>query len=178
MRKELIVAAVAAALSPAAVSADDIDYSFVELQYLSVDPDPGASADGFQLGGSFEVGSNFHVLADFVSLDGLDGYDVGFGYHTDGEVSFYAELAYLSFDPDIGGSLDGYGLEVGARGMLTPQLEWQAGVGYEDLDVADETSLGLGLRYHLNEDSALGLEVGFGDDTTSWGLGYRYSFGD
>ena len=176
MRKGLIAAAVAAALGPMAVLADDISYSYVDLDYLSVNPEGAPSEDGFGLAGSFSIADNIHLFADYAGLDSLDQTSFGVGYHTNGDVSFFGNLSFVSLNPDGFPSEDGFGIEGGARGFFSDELEWQASVAYINVDSGDDTSFNLGVRYHINDMASVGVFAGFGDDSNQYGVGLRYSF--
>ena len=56
----------------ASASAEDFDYTFLSAGYGIVNFDAiNADGDGFNLGGSYEINSDFHVFFDYQSA-GLD----------------------------------------------------------------------------------------------------------
>lgn len=183
MKKGIIAAAVAAAaLSPLAASADDVSYSFVEIDYVDVDL-AGTSESGFGLKGSVGVGDNFHVTLDHSGVSFPAGVDLnrtslGFGYHGElgDNASFYADLAWESIDFGALGDDDGYSIEIGARGMVADSFELQGYVGQIDVG-GSETLYGIEGRYYFSDEMAVGLGWESIDNIDTLEVGFRYNFG-
>ena len=72
---------------------------------------------------------------------------------------------------------NGFGVTIGARGMLTPRFELQGTVGYFDLGGgADGTALGVEGWYSFGGKFAAGVTADFDEDVTSLGLAVRWYF--
>ena len=185
MKNWILTIAALAALTPFAASAEDVSYSYVQIDYINLDIDDGGDDSGFGLAGSFTVSDNFHIALSHDSVDIL-GADltwttVGFGYHTDGDTSYYAQINYedLGLDTgaaDIGDS--GFGIEVGVRSMINENFELQGGIHYADFgDFGDDTLLELSGRYYVNDQFSIGVKYEAGSDFDIWGIGGRFDFG-
>jgi len=186
MSKKILIAAVAAALSPAAVLANDVSYSYGEINYHEVDVGAGISDNGFGLAGSFAINDSWHAGLSYNTTSfgfGVD-YDrtsLGFGYNGDfgTNASYFIDLAYEKIDLGIGGDDTGYSFQVGARGMVSDSFELQGQIGTIDIFGGSETTYGVSGRYFINDSMAIGLswdtvDSGSGIDTLT--LGFRFNF--
>jgi hypothetical protein len=182
------------AFAPGAVLAQskDISYSYVDLAYVETDIDGiDKDLDGFALRGSLDVGSNVFLFAgytdqsaDFFGIDvDFQQYDVGVGYAWSfaDDMDLYGKLGYVAAEADGGGveiDDDGYELGVGLRARPLDPLELEGAITYVDLsDSGDDTSFGVAARWFFVDQFALGIEAAFGDDAESYGIGFRWSFG-
>ncbi len=188
----LLTAAAAVALTVPAL-AEQPSYNYIQGGYQRIDVDGGPVADfdgdGFGLGGSFEIGENWHVNAGYSTVDFGFGVDlnqanVGFGFHTgiSENTSFFADLSWLRAEADAGGlgsaSDDGYGIAIGLRSNLTDNFELAGHLAYADLgDGADGTSVGAAAWYNFNKSFAIGLFADVEEDATGYGVGARVYFG-
>lgn len=174
----------------AVASAEDFDYTYFNAGYGIVEfDDIDVDGDGFGIGGSFEIGEQFHAFAGYelASLDfDVDAtqWNAGFGYHTmlSEVVGAYANLSYQYVEVDVPGfgSADdnGYGFAVGLRFAATPELELTGGIQYVDLsDSGDNTGFGAGGLYSFTDNFAVGLAGSWDDDATSYQLTGRFYFG-
>lgn len=186
IRKLLIIGA----LLPVAGMTQELDYTFLELSYLSSEFDAGpADVDGNGLGlsGSLAVTDDVFVFANYSSQDydfGVDmsGYDLGAGmrWGLNREIDLVAEAAWVHAEVEVGSASaddDGLGLGLGLRGRLNSDIELQGGLRYVDLDDSD-TVLSLGGRYYFTDSVAAGFGFDFNDDVSSWNLGLRAEFGN
>ena len=169
--------------------AGDLSYNYFQLDYRRIDVDDiSVDGDGFGLGGAFEVGENWFIVAGYATADldfgvDLDQLEAGVGYHADmsENADVFATLSYVSVEasaPGVG-SLDdnGFGIRVGVRGMVNEQVELTGSIGYVDLDdFGDGTSLGASAFYSFTDAFALGLVIETDDDITSYGLAGRFYF--
>lgn len=169
--------------------AEGPSYNFIELGYQHVEfDDIDLGGDGFELGGSVELGEYAFLLVDYsqTSFDeGIDydqlaigaGFYVGMSERTD----LYVGLLYVAAEASVGGGSadeDGFGATMGIRSMLTDRFELQGDVTYVDLgDGIDGTSVGVIGRYSFTPNFAGTLNVEFEEDTNSYGVGLRYYFG-
>ena len=177
------------ALAPLAAQAEDISYSYVDVGYVAVNFDDfSEDADGFLLRGSMEIAEQFFLFANYadVGVSGADeqDYAVGLGYAWPASevMSVYGKLAYVRAEFDgFGFSFDddGYSLAAGVRGRVAEQFELEGSITYADFgDLGDGTEVGLAARWYFTEAFALGLEGAFGDDATSYGVGFRWQWGN
>jgi hypothetical protein len=173
----------------AASAAQGLNYNYVEAGYGRVDIDsPDVDGDGFVLGGSFAVSDQFHLFGSYQTADfdfGIDftQFDLGLGFNTPitdmVDVVATVSYEYVEVDASGFGSADdnGFGLGVGLRALVSPQVELHGGVEYVDLsDSGSDTALGAGFRFNFNEKFSLGLEGSWGDDISQYALMGRIYF--
>jgi hypothetical protein len=74
----------------------------------------------------------------------------------------------------------GYGLNVGLRGMAGQRLQWNVGMNYVDYgDDFDDTSWIAGFRYYFTRTFAMGIDVGSTDKDQGQGLiAFRWDIGN
>ena len=186
MKRSPIIAALAlaAALPFAASAADGISYTYVEGGYAATNTDSG-DADGWALKGSAALTPNFHLFGDFSNQDisdsnvDFDQWRVGVGYNR--QVSQHADLvtrvAYEKFDAGAGADYDGYSVEAGVRGAMTPMLEGYAMAGYEDGDQYDGDFYGrLGAQVKFTPNWGVAGDVKVSDGDTQWFVGPRLTW--
>ena len=179
------------ALPLAAQAEDKISYNFVEAAYVVVDIDGlSKDADGFALRGSFELTENFFLFASYVDLSArVFGFNVdetdyavgaGYAWSVSDRMDLYGKLAWVRAEGDAAGfsvDEDGFAVGVGLRAFVLDPLELEGAVTYTDLgDFGDSTGVGLAARWYFTENFAVGAELGFSDDTTSYGAGVRFQW--
>ena len=171
--------------------AGDLSYNFLEGQYQRVEFDEGfidVDGDGFGIAGSFEINENVFALASYSTADFDFGIDlnqltIGAGYHVDvsENADFFAALSFIRAEVEASGfgseDEDGFGATIGVRGMVSDQVELFGTLSYVDLGSDDSTALGGGALYNFNDAFAVGANVEFDDDVTSYGLTARFYFG-
>ena len=183
-RLTLAALALAAAVPFAASAADGLSYTYVEGGYVATNTD-GGDADGWGLKGSAALTPNFHLFGEFANQDikdasaDFDQWRVGVGYNH--QVSQHADLltrvAYDNFDAGNGLEVDGYSVEAGVRGAMTPMLEGSALAGYEDGDEFDGDFYGrLGAQLKLNRNWGVAADVKLADGDTQWFVGPRLTW--
>lgn len=188
MKYTLSTAVLLALASPA--FADGLSYNYLEAGFAQIDLDDDivdVDGDGFEIGGSFEVGDQLFVFADYGSADfdfgvDLDQLSVGLGFHTplSNNADFVAKIAYVSAEVSAFGfsaDEDGFGASIGLRGKPSERVELEGFIDYVDLGDGDDTSVSGAAWYEFTEAFAVGLNVGLGDDVTSYGIGARLYFG-
>jgi hypothetical protein len=183
------------------VLANELSYSFVEIDYIDGESD-GSDGDGFRVSGSFELGDRFFVSGGYEDLDydpftsdgittedseltllrlgiGMNG-EINEGLDWVASVSFTdAEFKTVdSYGYDYGLDETGYILDVGLRGLINDTLEYSASI--LQLDIFDDSSTGfrLGGRYHFGDSNvSAGLDyVQYDSDWDQLELGVRYQF--
>jgi hypothetical protein len=185
-----VLTAAAGLLLPLAGFATPLSYNYVELNYIAPGFDSGGfdlDGDGFQLNGSVSFADNFYFTARYAdgSVDG-SGLDLDFtrisagvGYDTKiaESTSVYGQVTYESIDVDVADD-SGWGLEGGLRYALSPQLEINGGIIYQDVgDVIDGKVGGrIGGFYDFTPNFAVVAGYENIDDFDQWNLGLRWTF--
>jgi long-subunit fatty acid transport protein len=177
------------AIAPLAAQAEGFSYSYLEGGYVETDFDEfDEDADGWALGGSFEITPEVFMFAGYGDLSAgpvdLETYDVGGGYafSISPQADLYGTISYVKAEADgfgFSADDDGYGLGVGIRYRVADPFELEAGINYVDLsDSGDDTSFGIAGRWYFVEDLALGLGIDFSDDAETYGISLRWEFGE
>lgn len=203
MRKSLAIPAIAAlALCGPAMSAN-LSYNMLELGILDDsidDPDGGNSGldgSGMSIGGSWAISRS---VFGFANLSGMDyeyrdtddsdftagrfqlgiGFNVPLSRNIDLVSGLSLERLRLEDDANYTLNDDGYGLKVGLRGLAGDRFEWTAGLNYVDMGHGnDDTSWTAGFRYYFTRRFAAGVDVGSTDkNQRNWLVGFRWDFGD
>lgn len=196
-RKRLTLA-VALALSPFVAGAQTggsstISYSFIDAAYVTTDVDAlSKDLDGWLLRGSFEPVENLFIYGGYndqsVTIRGVDAdletwaLGVGYAFPLAEMVDLYGKAGYVSADASVGPfdeDDDGYELGVGLRARPIDPLELEGTVTYVDLsDSGDDTSFGAAARWYVVPQFAIGVEGQWADDADTYGIGFRWSFGN
>lgn len=180
--------------------AEDFDYTYAEVGFVSAEFDElgvGIDGDGFGISGSFAITDRYHVFAEYSSL-GFDalallGTDfdinqlaIGGGMHhsLSPTIDFVGTLAFVDAEFDVtipglgsvGISESGFGIGAGLRGAMGSSFEWEAGIDYVDAG-GSGTSLGVNGRYYFTDTFAIGGGIDLDDDVTVFGIGVRVEFG-
>ncbi len=180
------------------MSLNSFELASDNLEVTAVDDLDGG---GFVFEGSFSFGEKYFAFADFdfsrVDFPSFDlGNDqfvdpaidlrtqiLGMGYHTTGRKQFVAKVAFLRNDIDsvfFKEATIGYAIDLGGRGLLNNNFEWEASVEYTDVDAGDdnsgETGVNTALRYHLGNNFSTALQASTGNDVVTYGLNFRFNF--
>jgi len=178
----------------ASVYADGFNYNSVTLSYGQMQfDDLDVDGDSIGISGSFEVGEKFFLAAgygksdigdNFISAD-IDSWSAGVGYHMPMSDRFdlVTSLSYEYVDISVDGfgseSDNGIGIGAGVRFAATEKFEIDGGVSYVDYsDGGDDTSFGLGFLYNFTDSFSAGASGNWGDDTSAYGIGGRFYFGN
>ena len=181
----LIALGISGALSVPA-NASDLSYTYAELRF--VDTEIGSQdGDGLRINGSFEITSNWLLVAGFTTLDFDNNVDtsaleVGAGYvyrySPKMDIVGYGKVVRTEVDFTGGDDDDtGIALAGGVRGRITPELEGRATVNYINVDETD-TFFELGGDYYFNPQFSAGATLEFGGDADSLTIGVRWFFGN
>ena len=182
MNRTVLFGALVAAFVPGVVLAD-MNYTNLEVNYLDLDGDGGASGDGFEIGGSWELNDSFHLFGSWQDQGfdgGIDGevLEIGGGWSHgfSDTLDFVGTLSLLDVDYGFAGD-DGLALGGGIRSRLGESFELDAGLKYVDLDESgNDTGISIGARYYFNESMALGASMDSFDDADTLRLGFRWEF--
>jgi Ax21 family sulfation-dependent quorum factor len=188
MKRTLLALTLLAALPFAASAAEGVSYNYVEGGYTRVDAGHTGSnndADGWALNGSGAINPNFRVFGGYSKVKisdsdvNLDQWRVGVGYNREinTKVDLVTNVAYEKFDAGQGVDGNGYSVEAGVRGAMTPMLEGYALAGYEDYKDFDGDFYGkVGAQVKFNPTWGIAGEVKFADGDTQLFVGPRISF--
>jgi hypothetical protein len=180
-----VIGGLVLAAAPLAAMAEDLNYSYVEADYVDIDVDDAPSGDGFGLRGSVGFLDNLFAFADYIdgSVDGIDieNIAVGVGGHYplgDG-LDAVGRIGYTETDLSAGPisvSDDGYLLSLGLRGAMS-QFEAEGSVVYTDLsDGGDETAFEVAGRWNFSDMFSAGIAYRMGDDANVLFAGVRLSW--
>lgn len=158
-------------------------------------------AEGYALEGSYSFGGNYFAYTDlnfssfslpdfdlgnerFVSPDvDLSTQVVGGGYHSDGDQQFVAKVAFLRRSVDavfFKEATLGYVIDLGGRGLINENFEWEASVDFTDFDAGDDPKGQLGvnaaLRYHFGKSFSTDVSASTTEDVVRYGLNFRLNF--
>lgn len=180
-----------------------LSYTYAELGYGQKKfDDSDIKADGFGVSGSYLLAGDWLPASIANSLYATLGYAlaetedlnpgtiqisdlrVGAGYRfgLSSTLDLKAELDFLQTElkgkNGISGSEDdtGFRLGVGARFLMTPQIEAGGGLRYVDIGADSETILELNGLYHIAQGFSAFISAATSSDATSFGLGGRYNF--
>jgi hypothetical protein len=160
--RSLLALVVSGVLAPVAVQAGDFGYTYGELRYLDVDLDGSNGADGGTAIGWYRLNESFFYIMplndtwDAVAMASLRHAELDTGPRTQSD--------------------EGYGVQLGLRGMPIPKIETRAFVNYVDVTEGD-TSLFVSGDYFFTPTFAAGIAAEFGGDADTVSVGVRYSFG-
>ena len=181
MKRSILVLASLLAL-PFATQAADLSYSWVEADYVHVDPDHFDNTNGVAIRGSGAINDNFNVIAGWSKLNNdapfadSKSWYVGLGYHVPvaDQTDLFTEVAYAketSFD------VDGYNARVGVRSALSPRFEGSVWLGYSKFERNESNAaLGVSGQYKFTPTVGLVAEASVGDNDKSFLIGPRLSF--
>lgn len=188
MKKSLLALAIIAApalfASISASAAEGVSYNYVEGGYITSNLQNSPDADGWLLGGSAAIAPNFHLFGSFNSQEiddtnfDIDNWRLGVGYNhqISARTDLLTRVAYERFETSVQ-DFNGYSVEVGVRGAMTPMLEGYALAGYEDGSDYDGDFYGrLGGQVKFNPNWGLTGDVKFADNDTQWFIGPRFTF--
>jgi hypothetical protein len=213
MRKSLALSAIAMLALAGPAMAGTFSYSLLEAGLIGDsidDPDDNDDLKGGGLGlhGSWEIN---RALFGFTDLSGTsyeyrnepdDRYDfstgkfgLGLGFHfpMGRRVDFVGAISYqrlrLENDYfDISRNEQGYGIDLGIRGMITERLQWTVYshyVDYKDDDAGDgdndknDRSWSAGFRYYFTRQFAAGIDIGSTDKNQGNALlAFRWDVGN
>ena len=186
MKKHLVASAAVLAMAIPFAATAEINYSFVELDYILQDDDD--DTDGFRLKGSYGITDDIFAFGSYTTFD-LDQGDfdllsigVGYRFGLNEQADLYAGASIERLDIGDDDAV-GFGLQLGARYQVIPALELRGELAYIDIDddpvELDQTLVTVGAQYFVTP--AIGLIAEYTVDTDSDGddgiiLGGRFNF--
>lgn len=191
MNAKLLALAALLAIPGAAV-ATDLNYNYIDADYVSVDIDDiDEDFDGWAVSGSFLVAEQVFMFGGYSDISSdqimgfklsVEGLTLGLGYRH--ELSRQTDLnfgaAYERAKAKLTGfgseSDSGYSLSVGVRHLVSPQFELGVGAVYVDIGDSDETSAVANALFHVTDVVAIGVGLSLGSDSTAYTGGVRFKF--
>lgn len=114
---------------------------------------------------------DFVVRAAYMDVD-LDEFSLGQTDQDIGDDDTDFSDAWNDLNEDTS---DGYFADVGVRAQVIEWLELGGGVRYTDLDSGDDVSAFGSALFEITQNMGINLTASFGDNLSSYGLGFRYS---
>lgn len=181
---------------PGAALATDLNYNYIEADYVTVDVDDiDEDFDGWSVNGSFLLTEQVFMFGGYsdISSDSVGGFKLstegvtlGVGYRYElsrqTDLNFAGAFERAKAKAELGGfgsesvSENGYSLAVGVRHLVSPQLELGVGAVYVDIGDDDDTSANANALWHVTDVVALGVSLSLGSDATGYGVGVRLKF--
>lgn len=188
MKTGVLIAAAALALPLAAHA--EFDYSYLEGGYQRFNPDNfSEDADGLGIRGSAGISRNLNLTGEWSRVDfnnssaDLETWAVGLGLHApiNPQVDVVGNVSYIENNIDFGGGPGGFGfddngyrLDLGLRGQITPAFELDGGIRY--VDIEDNATSGYLRGLIGSTPIKLLLEAESGDNGDQFLIGARYDF--
>jgi len=203
MKKQLLMSSLIVAASALSFSAHatNLDYNTMSVSYSTVEiDDSNLDLSGVSVSGSKLLTDNVFVGATFSSR----GDDVNYCYYrcddievTHTQISLaagyrheltnstdiYAAVGYASVDYELkydgyedNGDDSGHLLNLGIRSLLTDNIEFLGSIGMVDIGDESETSVDVGLAYHINDRFTVGASIDKSEDSSGYAISARYNF--
>ena len=172
--------------TPQTAISSDLGYTYAELRYLGVQPDQGSDADGGTAIGWYRLNESVFAIGQVIMTEADNGakahtFAAGAGYimslNDQWDAVAIGTLRRTEIDAARDIEEDGYGAQIGLRGMPIPKFETRAFVNYVDV-IDDDTSLFVSGDYWLSPQLAAGIAAEVGGDADIYSIGVRYSFGN
>ncbi len=170
------------------------NWTYIQGSYASADAS-GFDLSGFAVNGSRLIGDNFFLMGGYSLLNGdVSGFDLdldyadlslglGYRYAVNSSSDVYVAVSYedRALEASGGGyrdkeSVNGYGVQVGARSMVTDNIELSGSLGMVSIDSESDTVFGLGANYFFNKSFSAGVSYSSSDDIDITSLSVRYSY--
>lgn len=175
------LAALALTLLSSSVTAAELSFNNFTAGYEQLDFDCSSDCDGFGVGVSAELSDLFFITGSAARYeDSLNAYSATLGVRTSGtQYAWYGELglAKATISTPFGRVSSDSELVVagGIRGLVTPNLELDAGISYVNADDADP-SVGVTGTWFFTDTVGVSLGLSGGNDLFGGGLGLRVNF--
>lgn len=175
-----------AAGTPWSAISSDLGYTYAELRYLDIRREQGADADGGTAIGWYRLNESLFAIGQIVMTESDNDAEAttlaaGAGYilpiNAQWDAVAIGTLRRTEIDALRDVEEDGYGAQIGLRGMPIPKLEARAFINYVDV-IDDDTSLFVSGDYWFSPQLAAGVAAEMGGDADTFSIGLRYSFGN
>ena len=185
-RVSFLAAVVLGTILPLTATASDLGYTYAEARYLDIDSADKGAADGATAIGWYRVNENMFAIGQVVMTEADNGAEattgaIGAGFIMPLHARWDAVAIGTWRRTDVDGvardfSKNGYGAQLGLRGMPIDKVEARAFVNYVDV-LDDDTSLFVSGDYFFSPVLAAGIAAEFGGNADTISFGVRYSFG-
>lgn len=177
IRKTAIAIAISS-IFVAHANAEGLNYSFVDVVYVSNSAPGIGDGTGFGIDASFEVSSNVFLYigsqsVDFSSVGELYGeLKAGVGIHQpiNEKTDWYGKIDYRGFSA-ISATASGFSISGGARGALGNNVELDGYLGVADYTGRSGYIFGLNGVYKFSEN--FGISAGYMNDNSYEWSGFR-----
>lgn len=173
-----IVLAFAAALFAVNVSAAELSFNNLGLNYQQIDFDCDTNCDGFGVSGSLEFNETFMGSVDYQNFESdvdLTYVSLGARHKFSDNAAIYGQIGAANLDVDgLGSETEGF-VGVGVRGMLSTQFE---GDFLLRKIAASGSDVGAKLTgtYFFTDTVGASLFLEGSDDVFGGGVGVRFNF--
>jgi hypothetical protein len=184
-RRWIACAAVALG-TPLGAIGSDLGYTYAELRYLGIERDEGADADGGTAIGWYRLSESVFAIGQLIMTEADNDAEAntvaaGAGYihslNDQWDAVAIGTFRRTEIDAARDTEKNGYGAQLGLRGMPIPKLETRVFVNYVDV-IDDDTSLFMSGDYWFSPQLAAGVAAELGGDADVFSIGLRYSFGN
>jgi hypothetical protein len=155
--------------------AQTVNWTYVQGGYATFDPDQGSRQDGWFAGGSVALGKiPIHIIGDFGSLDNIDVFQIGGGWHglLGKRADLFADGTFYDVDYD-----DGFRIRFGTRWMVLKRLEVNGYLAWTDLDLSDNSSASVNAVFDFTKRLGVGGGFDWGDEFSTAQVFVRFNFG-
>ncbi len=182
------------------VSAEGLSYNYAQVNWIAdseLESGGSVDGDGFDIGGVFSINEMLYIVGEFKDLSYDGGLEVqeisaGVGAHNNqftGAIDVFGNLTIESIELSIPGANsddEGFGLEIGARTALTPELDGYISFDYSDVGDTSGSFFKLGGSWAFNPNWAVVAEYSTGEyeddknnvelDRNDMRIGARFNF--
>lgn len=149
------------------------DFTFIDDNGAFIPEDTDVKTLQLGLGYFAPINTNMDFVARAAYMDtDLDEFSAG---ATDDDVADDNVTLGDAIDDLNEDTSDGYFVDAGVRAQAMEWLELGGGVRYTDLDSGDDVSVFGNAMFEINQNMGVNLTASFGDNLSSYGLGFRYS---
>lgn len=157
-------------------------FSYVDLGYGVTSPENGSNGDYTSLSGSFQFNASNFVTLESTRFKNAGHYDIdvrGVGVGAFAPIGQYtnifgsAKLIQTDYNNSSGDD-SGYRLTAGLRSTITPRLELEGKMKYEDVYKKTSTKFAAALRFYVNPNFSLAANY---DQTDINGTNFSSVFG-
>jgi hypothetical protein len=188
MKRLALIGSMLCLLAPSTLLAQ-MSYNAFDISLLDVELGgdlPDVEGDGFELGGSFELGDKFFLFGTWQEQDldsDVDGseLELGAGLHhpLNETLDFVATLSYIDAEVEwrnFSADEDGLGLGGGIRARVAESFEIDASLKLVDFDSGSDTGFSFGGRWYFHDMMAITAAADFFDNADTLRIGFRAEF--
>jgi hypothetical protein len=167
----------------ALAQAEPPKWGYIEAGYIDFTPDEGADDNGGFAAGSFKLGKNFHILAEYDDVGDYTFWNAGFGWHGlfGDKADLYAQALWANID--IGNTdvnENGTELQAGVRWKIIRWFELKVQANWVDYggDFSSDTTGEVGALFVFFKDKmGVGADWSGGGDADTTRVFFRFNFG-